>query len=319
MSLNTTLIDTHQHIIPPFYLEENRSRIASARGGQISPAWLGWSAERMIDTMDVTGIAASVISLSTPGVWFGDKLDAAKTARRCNEYAADLIARYPKRLGFFGAIAAPDIDRALEEVAYALDELHADGIGLLTSYDNRWLGDPLYDPLLDELNRRKATVFVHPTVPSCCRNLLPDVPPVIVEVPQDTTRAIVNLLLSGTLSRFRDLTFIFSHAGGYVPMVLGRIHQYAPKEALARLHGGVEAELRRHYFDIAGTTYPSAVAALTKVVPISQILFGTDGPYVPVDDSVSGLQALELNDSERESVARGNALQLLPRLSTRLL
>jgi 6-methylsalicylate decarboxylase len=312
------LIDIHQHIVPPFYLTENRDKIAIARGGKITPAWLERSPQRAIELMDESNVTAAVVSLSMPGVWFGDKASATEMARRCNEYAADLVNRYPRRFGFFGTVAAPDTDGALEEIAYALDVLRADGIGLLTSYESSWLGNPIFDPVLQELNRRQAIVFVHPTAPLCCRNLLPDVPPVIAEVPQDTTRAIVNLLLTGTLSRFRDIRFIFSHAGGFVPMVLGRVHQYASKEAMARIPHGIEFELSRHYFDIAGTTYPSAVAALLKMVPVSQILFGSDGPYVPIGETISGLRALDLNDGEVRDISERNALRLLPMLDARL-
>jgi 6-methylsalicylate decarboxylase len=312
------LIDIHQHIVPPFYLTENHDKIAIARGGKITPAWLEWSPQRAIELMDESNVTAAVVSLSTPGVWFGDKASATEMARRCNEYAADLVNRYPGRFGFFGTVAAPHTDGALEEIAYALDVLRADGIGLLTSYESSWLGNPIFDPVLQELNRRQAIVFVHPTAPLCCRNLLPDVPPVIAEVPQDTTRAIVNLLLTGTLSRFRDIRFIFSHAGGFVPMVLGRVHQYASKEAMARIPHGIEFELSRHYFDIAGTTYPSAVAALLKMVPVSQILFGSDGPYVPIGETISGLRALDLNDGEVRDISERNALRLLPMLDARL-
>lgn len=284
----------------------------------MTPAWLEWSPERAIEAMDATGLAAAVVSMSTPGVWFGDKASATAMARRCNEYAADLVARYPKRMGFFGAIAAPDVDGALEEISYSFDVLKADGIGLLTSYDNNWLGNPVFDPLLEELNRRRAVVFVHPTAPACCRNLLPDVPPVIAEVPQDTTRAIVNLLLTGTLSRFRDIRFIFSHAGGFAPMVLGRLHQYASKEAMARMPDGIEFELSRHYFDIAGTTYPPAIAALLKIVPVSQVLFGTDGPHVPIGETVSGLGSLGLTERHIEDIGARNTVRLLPTLGARV-
>ena len=150
------------------------------------------------------------------------------TARRCNEYGAELAARFPGRFGRFAAVPLPDPDGSLREIEYALDVLKADGIGLLTSYGNRWLGDPAFETSLRELDRRHAVVFVHPTTPTCCQNLLPEVSPIIAEVPQDTTRAITNLLFTGAFTRFRNIKFIFTHAGGTVPMVACRMHQYAP-------------------------------------------------------------------------------------------
>src|SRR5262245_25072033 len=259
----TQLIDLHHHIIPPFYLAENHDRILDLRGGRISPAWLQWTPQHTLDAMDQHDVATAILSLSMPGVWFGDAQAARRTARRCNEYATELARSHPGRFGLFATVGLPDVEGALFEIEYALDVLGADGIGILTSYDDKWLGHAHYLPVMQELNRRRALVFVHPTTPPCCRALLPDVPPVIAEAPQDTTRALINLLFTGTLARFKDIRFIFAHAGGYVPMVLGRLHQYGPKDIAERAPNGIEYELRRLYYDIAGTAYRPAVAALT--------------------------------------------------------
>src|SRR5262245_15189294 len=169
-SLAAGLIDVHHHIVPPFYLEANRDRIAASSGGRIIPAWLEWTPEKTLAAMDQHEVATSVISLSTPGVWFGDARQARDTSRRCNEYAANLAKRHAGRFGRFATVALPDIDGTLREIEYALDVLGADGVGLLTSYSETWLGDPSYDPVFVELNRRKAVVFVHPTTPTCCQN-----------------------------------------------------------------------------------------------------------------------------------------------------
>lgn len=200
--------------------------------------------------MDMYGVATAVLSLSTPGVWFGDAKAAAQTARRVNEYAADLARSHPGRFGLFAVIPLPDIDTSLRETDYAFTVLKANGIGLMTSYDDRWLGDSAYEPVFEEVNRRNAVVFVHPTTGLCCRTLLPDVNPIMLEIPQDTTRAITNLLFSGTFARFKGIRFIFAHAGGNVPMVLGRMHQYALKDIVEKVPRGIDYELKRLYYSL---------------------------------------------------------------------
>jgi 6-methylsalicylate decarboxylase len=308
------LIDVHHHIIPPFYLAENRERIAGSRGGQITPAWLEWTPEQALIEMDLHRVTAAVISLSSPGVWFGDVQAARKTARRSNEYAAELGRKHPSRFGLFAALPLPDTEGSLREIEHAFDVLKADGIGLLTSYDDKWLGDPGYRPVFEELDRRKAVVFVHPTTPTCCRTLMPGVATVVAEVPHDTTRTIISLLYSGSLARFRDIRFIFSHAGGTLPMVAGRITNYAPKDFAQNAPNGVEYELKRFYYDIAISGYQPAFAALTRLVPMSQILFGSDHPYRPLVESAQGMMNFGLSAADLRAIGCDNALALLPQL-----
>lgn len=308
------LIDVHHHYIPPFYLAENRERIAGARGGQLTSAWLNWSPERAIEAMDASGVRTAVLSLSTPGVWFGDPQAARQTARRVNEYAAGLSRSYPGRFGLFAALPLPDTDGSLREIEYAFEVLHADGIGLLTSYGDKWLGDAAYMPVFEELNRLKAVVFVHPTVPLCCRALLPDVAPLVSEVTQDTTRAVTNLLFTGTFSRYSSIRFIFTHAGGHVPMVYGRLLQYGPKNIAERAPNGIDYELKRLYYDIAASAFRPAISALTNLVPTTQILLGSDNPYVPLADTTTRMMQLGLTARDLQAIGRDNALALLPKL-----
>jgi len=157
------MIDVHHHFIPPFYFSENRERIAAAAGGRMHPAYASWTPEQTLAAMDKQSVATAVLSLTTPGVWFGDAREAAQSARRLNEYAVDLARRHFGRFGLFAVIPLPDIDSSLREIEYALAVLKADGIGLMTSYDDKWLGSSAYEPVFEELNRRKAVVFVHPT------------------------------------------------------------------------------------------------------------------------------------------------------------
>jgi 6-methylsalicylate decarboxylase len=206
----------------------------------------------------------AVLSLSAAAFWFGDREAAARMARRVNAYAADLMRTHAGRFGLFAIIPLPDTEASLREIEYAYSVLKADGIGLVTSYDDKWLGHPDYQPVFEELNRRKSVVFVHPTTPLCCRTLLPDVSPILVEIPQDTARAVTNLLFTGTVARFREIRFIFTHAGGNVPMLLGRMHQYGPKNIAEKAPNGIEYELKRLYYDIAGTAYRAAKASVGR-------------------------------------------------------
>lgn len=313
-STKLSLIDVHHHIVPPFYLAENRDRIVAAGGGRMNPAFLSWTPELMIAAMNKSGVSTAVLSLAPVAFWYGDREAAARMSRRVNEYAADLVRNHPGRFGHFAIIPLPDTDASLREIEYAYSVLKADGITLLTSYDDKWLGHPDYQPVFEELNRRKAVVFVHPTTPLCCRTLLPDVPPVILEIPQDTTRAVTNLVFTGTLAKFHDIRFIFSHAGGDVPMVVGRMQQYAPKSVAEKAPNGIEYELKRHYYDIAGTAYGPAIAALKSLVPTTQILFGSDNPFVPLTETAEGIMQLGFSADDLERIGRNNALTLLPRL-----
>lgn len=305
------LIDVHHHFVPPFYLDENRDRIAALGGGRINPAYFNWTPEQSLTAMDVHGVTTAVLSLSS---WVGDRESATRTAHRVNEYGADLARSHKGRFGLFAAIPLPDTDASLREIEYAYGVLKADGIGLLTSYEGKWLGHPDYQPVFEELNRRKSVVFVHPTVPVCCRTLLPDVSPILIEIPQDTARAVTNLLFTGTLAKFRDIRFIFAHAGGNVPMLLGRMKQYGPKDLSAKAPNGIEYELKQLHYDIAGTAYRPAIAALTSLVPTTQILFGSDNPFVPLADTAQGMMQLGFSAADLQRIGRDNALALLPSL-----
>jgi predicted TIM-barrel fold metal-dependent hydrolase len=310
------LIDVHHHILPPVYLAEARDRIIAQQQGYLPARILNWSPQNALAELDQNGVATSIVSISTPGIWFGDAHSARALARKCNEYAAQLVKDYPGRFGFFASAPLPDTEGSLKEIAYALDVLNADGIILLTSNGDKWPGDPAYVPVFDELNRRKALVYFHPAAPNCCRNLISDVPTVFTEVPQDTTRAITSLLFSGSFARFRDTRFIFSHAGGTIPMLAGRLSHYSAemKDLVDKIPNGIEFELKRLYYDIASSANPPAMAALMKLVPTSRILFGSDYPFVRIAEGARGITQVGLSAAELRAIGRENAAGLLPRL-----
>jgi predicted TIM-barrel fold metal-dependent hydrolase len=211
----------------------------------------------------------------------------------------------------------PNIDATLNEIAYAFDVLKADGIGLNTSYDGKWLGDPAFRPVLDELNRRKAVVFVHPVRPECCDRLMDYVPSSFAEYPQETNRTVLSLLFSGAFTKTHDINWIFCHAGAAVPLLANRVKSLAKiqvKNAGDVLPNGVDSELQRLYYETANAAFVPNMTALLKYVPISQVLFGTDYPYVTVEENVGDLLKAGLSAAELKAIDNENAKRLIPRL-----
>jgi len=197
-----------------------------------------------------------------------------------------------------------------------LDALKADGIGLLSTYDGKYLGDAAFAPVFEELNRRKAVVYVHPTMAACCGSVLPGVIPQAIEFPFDTTRTIASLIINGTIIKNPDIRFIFSHGGGATPMLAGRMAETLGhrKNSAEVTPNGVGAELRKLYYDTASATAPGAIAALRIMAQASHILFGSDYPFVKAAAEIEELQQTAMTEAEREAIDRGNALALLPRL-----
>lgn len=312
------LVDTHHHFYAPSYQQAWRDW-AGQHKVPVAPLQASWSPAQTLEEMDRSGTRAAVLSLpSTPGLWF-DKgpAEAVSMARACNDYAAGMVREQPRRLGLFAALPMVDIDASLREIEYALDTLKADGIGLQTNYGDKWPGDPAFRAVFEELNRRKAVVYFHPLAASCCGNLSLRLSPSVIEVPHDTTRAVMSLLLNGCFARYRDIKWLFSHAGGTVPMLAGRIDYFTARMAGAAEFAphGVEYELKRLHYDTANATHPSSMAALLKLVPVSQIVFGTDYPYVRIAPQDEALRKLHLAASQLRAIESGNAVRLVPRLS----
>jgi len=311
------LIDTHHHFYPPAY-QKAWAGWEDARKIPHLAAQAAWTRDSAFEAMDKAGITTGVLSLaSTPGVWFDSGPEKAHAmARLCCDFGAEMVRDRPGRYGLFAPLSMLDIDSTLKEIEYAFDTLHADGINLQTNYGDKWLGHPVYKPVMEELNRRKAVVFVHPLVASCCANLSVGAYPAVIEVPHDTTRTVVSLLLSGTFARQRDIKWLFSHGGGTIPFLAGRIEAFYDKKGRAPggfAPDGIEAEFRRLYYDTANATHPAAMAALTTLVPSSQISYGTDYPYFPLDQ-IDNLRKLGLAPSALEAISSANAERLIPRL-----
>ena len=306
-------IDVHHHLSPPSYVT------ASNEIGFGEGLMKNWTVEKSLADMDRAGVATAMLSVTTPAV-NPIKPDAARRlCRESNEYAARLVADHPGRFGSFAMVPLRDTEGSLREIAYALDTLKADGIGLMTSYGDKWLGDPSFLPVMEELNRRKAVVYTHPTAANCCVNLAPTQPPVMIEFGTDTTRTIADIVFSGNAQKFRDINWIFSHAGGTMPFLIERFVRNPLLEPKAKptVPEGTLAELRRFYYDTAQTSNKGSMSALAAIIPPSQILFGTDFPYRTSIDHVKGLhEAGVFTDDQLASIERGNALKLLPRLAS---
>jgi 6-methylsalicylate decarboxylase len=301
-------IDVHHHHTPPPYL-------AALTAKNIPGPVRDWTAEKSIADMDKGDVATAITSITTPALRFLDDTGARKVARECNDYSAKLVGDSRGRFGMFAAMPMPYVEGTLREIAYALDTLEADGIGLLTSYGDKWLGDPAFTPVLEELNRRGAVAYTHPTTANCCGNLIPDVPESIIEWGTDTTRTIASLLFSGAAARFPSIKWIFSHGGGTMPFLTERFVRLPQinKSVAARVPNGVEAELKRFYYDTAQASHPYALASLTRLIPVSQIVFGTDYPYRTAIDHVKGLTEYGFGAGDLQAIDRDNALRLMPR------
>lgn len=309
-------IDVHHHLLPDFYIEAVGIDRITRQAPKRSRVALDWTAQRSLDEMDTYGVAAAVLSVSAPGLWFGDPAATTRLARRCNDHQAELVRRHPPRFGMFAALPLPDVDATLAEIAHAGDQLGADGFCLFSSYGNRYPGEAEFAPVFDELNRRHAVVFVHPNVADACRDLLPGIPASTLEFPLDTTRAATSLLYGGTLARCPDIRFIFSHAGGALPYLATRISRLELQEEFAdKVPGGALKLLQRQYYDTALSANAPALAALEQFVPASQILYGSDFPFAPgmMGRTIQGLAEHGFAPEVLQGIERGHALALFPR------
>lgn len=276
----------------------------------------GWSPARSLEQMDKYDIATAVISVPTMIDVYDRSLAARVRVRTYNEFGAKMGRDYPGRFGLFACIPLPDTEGSLKEIEYAFDTLKADGIGLFTNTGTKWPGDPAFEPVFAELNRRKAVVFFHPMVGDCCHTLIPGVGEGVLEYDFDTTRAITSLLASGTLSKYPDIRYIVNHSGANVPVMAGRIQDRLSKEVLAKIPKGVLYELQKLYYEVAHATYAWPMAALTKFVPSSQILFGSDYPFEEVETTVEHIPDAGLSNEVLRAIYRTNAETLFPRLKS---
>ncbi|HWO65388.1 MAG TPA: amidohydrolase family protein [Umezawaea sp.] len=284
------LIDVHAHFLTDRYVAE------AVRAGHVRPdgmpAWPTWSAERHLRLMDGNGIGRAVLSVSSPGVHFGDDAAAVDLARHVNDSAAEIAGRFPGRFGNFASLPLPNVEAALGELARALDVLGADGVALESNVEGRYLGDPLFTPLLEELDRREAVAFVHPTSPQGWEAVSPDRPRPMLEFPFDTTRTVTDLVFSGALERFPRIRFVIPHCGGTLALLADRIELFRTTFGTG---GGAPTrdQLRGLWFDLAGTPFPAQVPALAGVVGTGKLVYGSDFCFTPPEAVARQLASID--------------------------
>jgi predicted TIM-barrel fold metal-dependent hydrolase len=311
-------IDVHGHFITPTYERALADAGVSAPDGL--PRLPAWSVAAVLELMDRIGVAASLLGISSPGIQFGDSAAATRLARALNEEIAAIVREQPARFGLLACLPLPDLAAALDELAYAYDELDADGVALLTNVNGTYLGDPSYEPLMAELDRRGAVVAMHPTSPGGFAAVSLGRPSPMLEFPIDTTRTVFELILSGALARYPKIRYIVPHSGSALAVLADRVHHVA-----RAWHTGegpvpdVIAALRGLHYDLAGPALPRALPALLTLVEPSQLLYGSDFPFAPVATIERNAAALEqtgaLSEGELNAMFRGNALALFPRLA----
>ena len=301
------VIDVHHHYFAPVFQTKRKDQILeSSTGGSAAARLLTWTPQISLEQMDAAGCSTAIVSSGGPGVWYGkDTLNNNRAmAREMNEFGTRMGNDHKGRFGLFASLPLPDADGSLKEIEYAFGTLKADGVGLWSNFDGRFLGDPLYVPVLEELNRRKAAAYVHPKVTSDFEDEKDPLRALGINV-TNTTRTIISLLNAGTLTRFPDIKFIFSHGGGLTLMVAPRLTAGAPEKLAA---------LKRLYYDTASVAGNQlAWDVLKRSADPSHIMFGSDSPYGNVGTALKDLRSRSLAGSEAVAIEHGNADSLFPR------
>ena len=300
-------IDVHHHFLPPAHREALSQHKAGAPK---------WSVQMSLEDMDKSGIGTAVLSQVQPGTWWGDNEESRRLSREINEYGAKLVRDHPGRFGLFATITPADADGSLKEIEHAFDTLKADGIGLLTSYNGKYLGDSSFAPVYAELNRRKAVIYVHPLAPNCCGDVVPGTPPGSIEYATDTTRTIAHLVFSGTSQKYPDIRWIFSHSGGTLPFLTARFIQQQKVQKHPHLPNGPMPEFQKLYYELAQGHTKAQLAGLFEMVKVSQVLYGTDYPYREGADVNEGIANWKFSAADLRSIENETARKLLPHLKT---
>ena len=311
-------IDVHHHVLPEFYKDSQR---AVGISGTAYRGFPDWTPEKSLALMETTNTTTSILSFTSPGIFFGDIDVTRNLARRCNDYLAKLAADYPGKFGGFAFLPLPDIDASLREIDRVLDELKLDGITLLTSVDERYIGHPDFEPIYEELNHRKAVTFIHPCYPPGTEAQGWNIPRMIIDYPFETTRVATNLIFNGVMERLPNIRFILSHSGGALPFLAHRITIFDRQTPFQEKYPkGALHYIKQFYFDTALSGDTAALDCLASIAHPDRILFGSDYPYISetvAEVETAGFDSYNgFNKETFEAINRRNAEILFPRFTS---
>jgi predicted TIM-barrel fold metal-dependent hydrolase len=309
----TALVDVHAHYLTERY-------VTAAQGAGITqpdgmPAWPSWSVDAHLQLMQENRIAKAILSISSPGVHFGDDSAAADLARHVNEFAAGVSVEHRDRFAFFASVPLPCVAAAVDEAAHAMDTLGAVGVVLMSNSAAVYLGDPLLDPLWEALDQRHAIVFEHPTSPPNTAAVALGRPRPMLEFMFETTRTVTDLIFAGVPERFPNIRFVIPHCGATLPVVIDRVELFrslwpgsgdrSPSTLTSR------QQLQRFWFDLAGTPFPAPAKALVDVVGSDQLLYGSDFCWTPAMGAAHQVAILEQEQTDWRTLTTANANRLL--------
>lgn len=309
------MIDVHAHYVPPGY------RAALLDNGHAQPDGFAqipeWSADEHVAAMDRLGIATSLLSISSPGVHLADGPATRDLAREVNEEGCRAVVDHPGRFGLFASLPLPDVDAAVAEIAYCCEHLDVTGFALLTNIGGTYLGDAEFGPVFRELDRRGARLFIHPTSPVCWEHTSLGRPRPMLEFFFDTTRAVVDLVLNGTVAMHPGIEFIVPHAGATLPMVADRISVFS---LLLGVDAAIDVlrDLGRLHFDLAGFPIPRQLDALLTLTTLDHLHYGSDYPFTPEFAAANAVERLAGAGDPPGSVLdalRANTERLFPALT----
>ncbi|MCX0275215.1 amidohydrolase [Nocardia zapadnayensis] len=287
------LVDVHAHFTTRDYIESAKAAGRIEPDGMPEDFWPQWTAEAHLDLMDEAGIARSMLSLSSPGLHFGDDGAARSLAREINEFCADVVRNHPDRFGQFASLPLPDVDGSLTELAYCFDELGAHGVALLSNHSGVRLGDRRFEPVLAELDRRAAVVLLHPTTCRGHEALSSGRPQPMIEFLFETARTVVDFILGGAAERFPHIRLIVPHLGGVLPLLAERIELFRVIDGAAADRTTVGELLGRFYYELAGTPSKTQMAALNSIATPDRLLYGSDYAWTPREHAIHLLHTLD--------------------------
>ncbi|MFW9794044.1 MAG: amidohydrolase family protein [Candidatus Thorarchaeota archaeon] len=331
MSDDYDWIDLHHHLMPDFYVNALAEKGINELSGVPIPTY---SPEECLKDMDKVGIDKAILSIPPAGLHIKHNDFFRGLVREANTFLAEMVQKHPTRFGALASMPLPDIDGSFTELEYAMDELHLDGVVLLSNADGMYLGDPELEEFFTELNRRRMVVFVHPDDPPFADMKKPDVPVVHIEWPFDTTRAVANMVYNGVLDRYPNIRFILPHGGGAVPYLAWRISilEYRQRDKVKKLRSLYDLILRKQgpaaglkllknmYYDTTAVTTPSSLATLKELLDPSHIVLGTDlgaAPRLMASLVLSDLKSFDgFDEDDLHTIARKGPLELFPRLAS---